>query len=262
MIFNDYCTNVKSMLKRKRYNVDIVDHNLNKIFDDYINDTPINECVKKLLHSTINENTNKITSLQKYTRRVKTLLETMGFEKTEITDDITKKISDSYDIDEDEYACAELCKDEIQRTQQYKPVKLTQQKINQVQNNLIFNLHQIDNAAFLKLNVSPTAATIKLKIRLISNLKYIETDVKSFIKTVHKYLLAFVNQNNNTELETKILSYSIKYNNLYCISEIQIPLIPESPDQSTKFNIYDISKSLKSYLNVLDTFCEQYKNVI
>lgn len=262
MIFNDYCTTIKSMLRRKQYNSSIVDSNLNKVFNDYINDTPINECVKKLLQNTINESINKTNNLQKYTKRVITLLETMGYKKSDLSNDITDKISDSYDIDEDEYACAELCKDELQRVQQYKPVKLTQQKIEQVQNNLIINLHHIDNAAFLNLNVSPTAATIKLKIRLISNLKYIETDVKSFIKTVHKYLLAFVNQNNNTELETKILSYSVKYNNLYCTSEIQIPLIPDDPYQPTKFNIYDISKTLKSYLNVLDTFSEQYKNII
>lgn len=259
MIFNDYYNNVRNMLKQKQYNIDIANNNLNIIFTDYINDTPINECIKKLLANTLNENTQKTSHLKTYTRRVITLLETLGFKNTDITNDITTKISDSYDIGEDEYACAELCKNEIQRNQQYTPIKLTQQKINQVQNNLIINLHNINNAAFLKLNVSPSAATVKLKIRLLTNLKYIDTDVKSFIKTVHKYLIAFVNQNNNTELETNILSYSIKYNNLYCVSEIKIPLFGT---QSDKFNIYDISKTIKSYLNVLETFCEQYKNIV
>lgn len=259
MVFNDYYQKIKFLLNTKYHNDAMLDHNLDKIFENYINDIPINECVNTLLKNYINESKNNINyDFKKYTSRVKQLLETMGYEKSELTDETNKQIADAYSIEEDEYACAELCKDNLQKkTKQYNVNKLTKEKIEQVKNNLIVNLHNINNAALLKLNVSPTVASIKIKIRLISNLKYIDTDVKSYIKQVHKYLSAFITQNNNNELETNIESYSIKYNNLYCISKIQIPLIGDN-----KFNIYDISKNIKSYLNVIETFAEQYKNII
>lgn len=262
MIFNDYYTKITTKLLNKRYSKSIAENNTSKIFDCYINDTPINECIKLLLKNTINESTEKQTPYEKYRMRVITLLETMGYKKEEITNTINKKISDTYDIEEDEYACAELCKDELQRAQKYKPIKLTTQKIDQVKNNIIINLHSVHNAALLNLDVSPTAAKIKLKVRLFTNLNYINTDVKSYIKLVHKYLNAFVCQNSNTALETKILSYSIKYNNLYCTTEIVIPLVNQDGLPENNFNIYDISCSIKSHLNVLETFSEQYKNII
>lgn len=262
MVFNDYCTKLKQLLKNKRYDTNIVDHNLNKIFDNYVNSTPITECAKSLIKSTLNESVTGKNDYKKYAKRVLTILETMGYQKDDISKNITNRIADSYDIEENEYACAELCKNDIEKENKFKPIKLTKEKIEKIKNNLIINMHNVNNAALLDLNVSPTAATIKIKVRLFQNLTNIETDVKSYIKVVHKYLSAFVAQNANVDVENKIKSYAIKFNNLYCTIEFNIPFINADGTSTEKFNMYDISRIIQSYMNVLGTFTEQYKNVI
>jgi len=262
MVFNDYYNKVKSLAKSKNCNTVIVDRNLEKIFENYINDTPVTQCIKELFKSNINESTTKNSGFKKYAKRVITLLETFGYDKSDIDDNTIKNISDNYDVGEDEYACAELCKNDIEKAQKYKPIKLTPQRIEKIKNNLLINLHAVDNAALLDLNVSPTAATVKIKIRLLANLNNIETDVKSYIKLVHKYLSAFLVQNSNTDIETNVKGYAIKYNNLYCTSEFTIPFIEADGTTTEKFNIYDISRSIKSHLNVIETFIEQYKNIL
>lgn len=258
MVFNDYCNKIKTILKRYNYDSSIVDNHLSEIFENYINSTPEKTCIKKLLKNTLNESKQQISNFTKFSTRVITLLETMGYTKKDITPNVKDTIKDAYDNDENEYDCAELCQQDIQKDKQREITHLTQNQIEHIKNSLVFDLHTVNNAAILKLDVSPTAVTLNLKVRLFQDLAYIDTDVKSYIKTIHKYLQGFLQQNSNNSAQVTIKGYAIKFNNLYCTLELKILLL----DQSISFSKKALNVIIKSYLNVIETFSEQYQNVI
>ena len=261
MVFGDYCNKIKNILARTHRDVSIVDYNMEQIFEAYINDTPASKVIEKLYKS-MNEATAD-TDFLKYKNRVHTILEKLGYDKSELDNKkVTDTISDLYDTNEDEYACAEICKNEIDKAQELKPIKLTSRQVQHVRNNLIIALHPVSNAALLDLNVSPQGAVVKIKVRLTQGLQELHTDAKSYIKEVHKYLRAFLLQNSNTDVDFKVKSYSIKFNNLYCTSEFFIPFKDADGIPIQMFNVYDIARIIKSPLNVLETYSEQYRNII
>lgn len=263
MDFDSYFLNIKKLLRKNNYSVDVADRNMTKIFENYINSVPENLCIKQLLKYNLNESKSNKNDFAKYTERVIYLLEKLGYTKKDISNKTIDTIKDSYNIEEDEYSCAQLCQDNLEKEQKYKPVNLTRDKIQQIKNNLTLNFHNIDNAALLDFDVSPHAAKITIKVRLFSNLAYLSSDVKTYIKTVHKYLSAFLIQNENVpNVETKITGYSVKFNNLYCTSVFTLPFVLPDGVTSELFNYNSIVRIMTMHLNVLSAFSEQYKPIL
>lgn len=258
--FLDYKDTVENLLKAKaskfksQFTLDLDD-----LFDAYINDIKPEDYIKKglALKESIIQQNNKY---EQYFNNVVNIISKSGYKINIMPMELAKEVVEFYNEGYTPSVPANYCVEQIKKNS----IKISNNNINTdgIKNRLLYALHDIDNCAIKNIEMNGHDIFAILKIKIFEMRNEISTDVKSYIRELHKNFIPYIRQNidNNTRMD--ILGYSIEGRSVFITIKMKIDVINTENATNVPFSIKETVNIIDMYVNIFRTFAEQYRNII
>jgi hypothetical protein len=126
-----------------------------------------------------------------------------------------------------------------------------------IKNRMLMLVHNIDNCALKDVENNRDGTFAILKIKLFDMRNELNTDIKGYIRQLHKYFVPYVRQNIDNDTRIDILGYSINQRSVYITVKLKVDMLDD-----TAFSAKETASIIEMYIQTFRMFAEQYQNVV
>lgn len=256
MEFLDYKDAVEDLLKRKSSHLKTTfSLDLDDLFDAYINDVKPADYVKKGI--SLNESCQS-DSYTKYFDTVVDIIGRAGYRINVMPMELAEEVVEFYNEGYTPSVPANYCVEQIKKN----AIKVSDSKVNTdaIKNKLLKALHAVDNCAIKEVTTKGRDTFAVLKIKIFELRNELSTDVKSYVRELHKNFMPYVRQNVDNQTRVDIVGYSIEGRNVFITIKLKIDFI--DGESKGQFSIKETTNIIDMYVNIFRTFAEQYRNIV
>ena len=246
--FLDYKDAVEDLLKRKsskmstQFTLDLDD-----LFDAYINDIKPEDYIKKglSLKENYEQQNNKYV---KYFNNVVDIIAKSGYKIKIMPMELAKEVVEFYNEGYTPSVPANYCVEQIKKN----TIKISNKNINTelIKNKLLYALHNINNCAIKNIEINGRDIFAILKIKIFEMRNEISTDIKSYIRELHKNFIPYIRQNidNNTRMD--IVGYSIESRNVFITIKMKVDVIDSENSENIPFSVKETANIIDMYVKM------------
>ena len=249
MEFLDYRDEVEHIVERKTGKPAQLD--LERLFDAYLNDVKPIDFVKS--SNSLNESSDD--KFVKYYKKVVRNIGHCGFNVIKMPRELMESISGFYTDGYNALVTANYCVEQLKKN----TIKAddTKSDTTAIKNRMLMLVHNIDNCALKDIESGRDGTFAILKIKLFDMRNELNTDIKGYIRQLHKYFVPYVRQNIDNDTRIDILGYSINQRSVYITVKLKVDMLDD-----TAFSAKETASIIEMYIQIFRMFAEQYQNVV
>lgn len=255
MQFLDYKNKVEQILAHKKMHLSI---DMNDMFEAYINSvTPVNY-IKSML-TTLNESSQN-NQFTKYYQKVIDYAAKRGYRILKMPAELNEEVINFYNDGYNAVTAGNYITEQIKKNTIKPDKSIIEPEL--LKNKLLLLIHSVDDCALQNIEVNKNEAKAILKIKIFDMRNEISTDIKSYIRELHKHFVIYLRQNidNNSRLE--ILGYNIVGRSVFVTIKMKIDFIENEETNTFNFSAPETLSLIQLYINIFRTFAEQYRALV